>query len=58
MRMASPEELPTHLELFSLQCTVELSVLEKEIACQLLCEVSDLFSLGVGDLESTDLVKH
>ena len=58
MRMVSPEELPPHWELLCLHCTEELSVSEKEIACQLLCEVSDLFSSGADDLESTDLVKH
>ena len=26
--------------------------------CQLLCELSDLFSSGADDLGSTDLVKH
>ena len=56
--MASSDNLPPHLELLYLQSTEELSVSEKEIACQLLCEFSDLFSSGAGDLGSTDLVKH
>ena len=58
MRMASLEELSPHLELLCLHYTEELSVSEKEIACQLLCDVSHLFTSGAGVLVSTDLVKH
>ena len=58
VRMASPEDLPPHLQFLCLQSTKGLSVSEKEIACQLLCEFSDLFSSGAGDLGTTDLVKH
>ena len=58
VRMASTEELPPHLELLCLRCTEELSVSERERACQLLCEFSDLFSSGPDDLGSTDLVQH
>ena len=58
MRMISPEVLSPHLELLCNHCTEGLSVSEKETACQLLCEFSDLFSSGAGDLGSTDLVKH
>ena len=49
-RMASPVVLSPHLELLCNHCTEGLSVSEKEIACQLLCEFSDLFSSGAGDL--------
>ena len=58
VRMTSPEVLSPHLELLCNHCTEGLSVSEKETACQLLCEFSDLFSSGAGDLGSTDLVKH
>ena len=57
VRMTSPEVLSPHLELLCNHCTEGLSVSE-ETACQLLCEFSDLFSSGAGDLGSTDLVKH
>lgn len=50
VRMASPVEPPPHLEQLCHRCTEGLSVSKKEIACQLLCEFSDLFFSGPGDL--------
>ena len=50
VRRASSGEIPHHLESLLCQSTKELSVAEKKVVTQLLCEFSDLFSTGTKDL--------
>ena len=56
VRRASSGEIPHRLELC--QSTEGLSVAEKNVVSQLLCEFSDLFSTGTKDLGCTSLTKH
>ena len=58
VRRASSGEIPHHLESLLCQSTEGLSVAEKKVVSQLLCEFSDLFSTGTKDLGCTSLAKH
>ena len=53
VQRASSDEIPHHLKPLLLQSTEGLSVEEKETVCQLLCEFSNLFSIGARDLGCT-----